>query len=184
MRTPHARTPRIARSGGFTLIELVVAMALAAVAAAIALPSLAALIERDRNTEALHRLTVSLALARISAIRQGRPVSVCPSRDGRHCLQEGLWSGGWLVFSDPRRRGEPAVPSAIIEAFEGTGGGLRVSTTPGRSRVTYDALGWSAGSNATFRVCSADGLMLGKVVVNNAGRTRMERPRTATACPG
>lgn len=176
--------PRTARQTGFTLLELMIALALTALLAVSALPAMGGLIERSRNLELVHRLTASLALARISAIRTGRPVSVCPSDDGRRCRRDSVWDDGWLVFADPQRRGDPAVPSAIIESADGSGTGLTVGTTRGRSRITYDAWGWSSGSNATFRVCSASGQLLGMVVVNNAGRTRTERPAAGVRCPG
>ncbi|MCF7222795.1 GspH/FimT family pseudopilin [Marilutibacter chinensis] len=175
---------RTTRPAGFTLLELIIAMAVAALLAVSVLPAMGGIAERGRNAELAHRLTASLALARISAIRTGTPVSLCPSSDGRHCRGDNAWNDGWLVFSDPQRNGEPAAPSAIIESSGGAGTGLMVSTTGGRTRVTYDAWGWSAGTNTTFRVCSANGRLLGKVVVNNAGRTRTERPRAGARCPG
>lgn len=178
------RSHPCAARAGFTLMELVVAMALVATFATLAAPALGGLIERHRNAAAMHRLTASLALARISAVRTGRPVSVCPSGDGRHCRPDRHWENGWLVFEDPRRNGEPSTSSAIIESSGGIGAGLAMRTTKGRTRVTYDALGWSAGSNVTFSICSAAGWLLATVVVNNAGRARTERPEGRVPCPG
>lgn len=45
-------------------------------------------------------LASQLEYARQEAVRLGTVVTVCPSRDGRNCQQDGDWRQGWLIFTD------------------------------------------------------------------------------------
>ena len=159
---------------GFTLVELVVALAVLAIMLAVALPSFRALRERQQALAAFHSLTVALAQARMAAIQRGRPVTVCPSRDGRHCREDLAWDEGWLVYADPRRRPQPDDEAAILWVERREAGGVAVRSTLGRHRVRYQPTGLSGGNNLSLRLCSRDGRHLGSVVVSRAGRARRE----------
>ena len=60
---------------------------------------------------------------------------------------------------------------------------LHIQSSSGRNHLRYLPDGRSAGSNLTIRICNQKGLLLGAVVVNNAGRPRTERARGDTPCP-
>jgi prepilin-type N-terminal cleavage/methylation domain-containing protein len=61
---------------GFTLIEIIVTIIILTVAAAVAAPAFRALYQEDPLTAAEHRMEALFRLARDSAIRSGRPVTV------------------------------------------------------------------------------------------------------------
>ena len=67
------RTPRRI---GFTLLELMIALAVMAVLGAITLPSFTALIDRQRLHAAVRHLQADIALARVESGRRGRPVQI------------------------------------------------------------------------------------------------------------
>ncbi|MFZ5655911.1 MAG: GspH/FimT family pseudopilin [Pseudomonadota bacterium] len=168
---------------GFTLLELMITVAVLAVALGVGGPSIDALLEHTRTTRTLHLATAAMSTARMEAVRRNRPVSVCPSADGRSCRTDLVWSSGWLVFVDAGRTGQPTSREDVLQAFDGVGGNLAFRATPGRPLVRFAPSGWSAGSNATLRLCSSRGRELARVVVNNAGRARTERHRSPPACP-
>jgi len=169
---------------GFTLIELVTTLSVLAITLAIGIPAFAGLQQRARAANAYHLLTGSLSIARLSAVKRGEPVSVCPSSDGVRCRDDVVWSNGWIVFADPDRADQPTDARAILQRIEGVGTGLVLQSTRGRTQVRFTPDGWAFGSNLSIRLCEPDGnRLLGKVVVNNAGRPRSERYDKAEPCP-
>lgn len=173
------------RHEGFTLVELVATVAVLAVVLALALPSFRTLREQQAALAGLHGLTVALAQARMAAIQRGRPVTVCPSADGLNCRSDLVWEDGWLVYADPGRLPQPATAADILWAEQRPPGAVAIRGSIGRHRVRYQPTGFSGGNNASLRLCSRDGRLLGSVVVNIAGRTRSERlpPDAAQPCP-
>lgn len=86
-------------SKGFTLIELMVTIAVVAIMATIAYPSFEGLIRSSRVTTANNEMVGLANLARSEAIRSSRGGGVCGSSDGSTC--DGDWAHGAAAFSDP-----------------------------------------------------------------------------------
>ena len=168
---------------GFTLIELAVCLALLAVLAAIAAPSLSALLERHHAIAAEHALLHHLQLARMTAVTRRKPAVLCPSLDGRHCSGRNDWSIGWLLFVDKHGKRTPKDATDIVRGdTHPTSSKLRLISSRGRSSIRYLPDGRSTGSNLTISICSREGAMLTQVIVNNAGRARSQRPKTPRSC--
>ncbi|EGF30745.1 putative type-4 fimbrial pilin related signal peptide protein [Oxalobacteraceae bacterium IMCC9480] len=87
-------------SAGFTLIEVMVVIAIAAVLLSIAVPSFFATTQRFRTLGEINSFAHDLQFARTEAIKQGVPVSMCASSDGVRCLKINTWHKGWIVFTD------------------------------------------------------------------------------------
>lgn len=68
MKTTHGR---FRSDAGFSLIEIVVVLALMGILAALAQPSLDAYVNRGKTRRALDRLTSDIAMARMLAVRSG-----------------------------------------------------------------------------------------------------------------
>ena len=83
---------------GFTLIELMIVVALFAIMLALALPSFNGLIERFRIGARLGALEASMSLARVEAIRRGQGVTLVSRSDCQLAVASASdWSCGWHV---------------------------------------------------------------------------------------
>lgn len=99
-----SRAPASVR--GFTLVELMVTVAIAAVLLVIAVPSFTLAMNTNRLAALTNDMVTSLQIARMEAIRRGVPVSVCGSTDGATCAADENWTG-WIVFADLDRDDTP-----------------------------------------------------------------------------
>lgn len=122
------------RSNGFTLIELMVVMAIVGIVTAIAAPSFNSLIESQRAKSAASDLYMSLMRARSEAAKQNANVTLAPKAGSD-------WASGWQI-ADP-------ATNAVIDDHAAIAG-LEVS---GPAGVTYRGSGRLTGTTApTFSV--------------------------------
>lgn len=175
------------RYRGLTLLELIMGVAILAIATGLALPSMSSVIAASRYASTSHELTAALALARSSAITRRERVSVCPILQPGRCSDDHDWSAGWMVFRDEHGKGIPDTTDDIIRAHQrSSADGLTVASTPGRRLVRFTPDGSAAGSNLTISICDTHReRLMGQVVVSRTGRTRSRRtePGTGADCP-
>lgn len=80
--TPAIQTFHASRPQGFTLIELMVTIAVAAILLAIATPSFTSIVNSNRLTSASNEMVATLQAARMEAVRLNATVNVCTGCDG------------------------------------------------------------------------------------------------------
>ena len=80
---------KISRTGGFTLVELMITLVVMIVVLAIGMPGIAQLRSNGELTATTNELLAALNYARSEAVRRGTAVSVNPAGGG--------WSDGWSV---------------------------------------------------------------------------------------
>lgn len=139
-----------AGEGGFTLIELMVAVAVAAVLLAAALPSMRTLIQNERASTQLNTLILSLNYARSEAIKRDLPtgIVVCPSVDQLTCSGTSAWNQGWIVRGPAA---EPALQSALPLSGANT-----LSEASNLTAITFMPNGLVSAA-AVFTLCDSRG---------------------------
>ena len=93
---------------GFTLVELLVSLAVFAILLGLAVPSMRDTLVRQQVRAASEALTQAMRLARSEAMRSGQGVTLCRSDDptaaAPACAAGGSkpydWSTGWILFKD------------------------------------------------------------------------------------
>ena len=91
---------------GFTLVELMVTIAITAIIAAIAAPSFSDLIKNNTVAAQGDELYAQIMLARSEAIKRSKTIVICTSRSGTACDEttsttSKSWSGNLLAFAKP-----------------------------------------------------------------------------------
>lgn len=87
---------------GFTLVELLVVLAIAAILLSLGVPSFATALARARVSTVMGALVSDMQFARAEAQRRGTQVSVCAAdTTGKACSGKPDWTPGWLVFLGP-----------------------------------------------------------------------------------
>jgi type IV fimbrial biogenesis protein FimT len=167
---------------GFTLIEALTTTAVICLAAAISLPSLAAMITHHRVITTSNALVTDLNLARSHAINRREPVTICPSSNMTTCSQNKDWSMGWIIFMARNGRKQPGTSEDIVWIENRRANPrVRIFASSGRDVIRYLADGRSSGTNVTLRICVGE-IVESQVVLNNAGRIRTERSTTSRPC--
>jgi type IV fimbrial biogenesis protein FimT len=107
----------VAVNKAFTLVELVVVLAITAIFLTVAVPSFIEFIQNNRVSTLTNELTSMIQIARMEAIKRGFPVSVCPAGSAQltSCGGQGNWQMGWIVFLDRNNTGAPQAVSDIIK---------------------------------------------------------------------
>lgn len=174
---------------GFTLIELMVTVAVVAVLAALAAPSFRTQIASARLTSHANALLSSLLLARSEAIKRNGRVVLCKSSDGATCVTGGAWQQGWIVFVDANNDAQRAVPAeTLLQQVAPLSGDFKLTGDANLvDYVSYSGLGSTAlttgGFQAgTFTLCerSASSGPGRELVINATGRPRVEKTTVAT----
>ncbi|MCK4834370.1 MAG: GspH/FimT family pseudopilin [Gammaproteobacteria bacterium] len=85
---------------GFTLIELIVTLAIVGIVLTVGVPSLKTFLQGNRLIASSNELLSAFHLARSEAIKLNTRVTICESSDGTKCDTTGSWKEGWIVFVD------------------------------------------------------------------------------------
>ncbi|MFC3650624.1 GspH/FimT family pseudopilin [Dyella humi] len=99
------RAQRMA-TGGFSVIELLVVLAIAAIIMAYAIPAYKNMIIQYRMSGEINDLQTDIEIARSSAIRSGTNVTICPSPTPAASVPtcgastNSQWNTGWIIFTD------------------------------------------------------------------------------------
>ncbi|RAR54376.1 UNVERIFIED_CONTAM: type IV fimbrial biogenesis protein FimT [Acidovorax defluvii] len=178
------------RNGGFTLIELMVTIALAAALMTISAPSFVQYQRNSELTSLTNSLLAAINAAKGEAMKTGRNAFVIPLGTG--------WNSGWVVYVDMNRDNTYTEGTditvqkqdAVKSYFNITGNSIAAGSTP---YIKFDNTGYSTDTGAapvalTLSIARNDTPSANaaeesrRVVVARTGRVRTCKPSTDTTC--
>lgn len=178
------------RYRGFSIIELIVVLVVAALLATIGIPGMKSIIYENRLITQANNVLADLNFARSEAIRRGSRVTICKSLDptasSPSCdtATANPWTTGRIIFVDGGTAGTIDGTDTILritQALDGAGSSgnsmLGDSTAGDPVRISY--LGTGLRDTTTIgeiqlRLCDSRGATYGRaIVISNTGRVRI-----------
>jgi len=160
--------PRRAISG-FTLIELMVTIAVAAILVSLALPSFSDATLSGKLVASANDLVAGVALGRSEAIKRNAVASMCVSSNGTTCGSGG-WEQGWIILSG----------TTVVQKHAAAPTGFKASSTV--TKIDFQPSG-VGNTQATITVCRATptvGSQERVVQVDATGRAYVSRTTNGT----
>jgi type IV fimbrial biogenesis protein FimT len=150
---------------GFTLVELLITILVAALLMALAIPAFHSFVENNRLAASTNQLVSALAVARSEAIHRRENVTLCSSTNPAAavptCAASTSWETGWIAFTDRNGNGIIEVPpggtDVLLRVWEAIPAGHTLTATGGTTQVGFDRLGIAnIIANEIFRLANPD----------------------------
>lgn len=141
---------RLASRRGFSLVEMMTAVAIAAIMLAIAVPNMGMFVRSSRVNASQAELVSALMLARNEAAKRGVRVGVAASAPAVGAE----FSNGWTVWVDDNNDSVVDAGETVIRTYPAVAADLLVKTN-GATVASFGAAGFLAPATPiTFKVCS------------------------------
>jgi len=158
------------KKNGFTLVELMVAIAVVAILMMVALPNLNSFTVRMRVDNEISELNRLLLTARNVSVNDGVSVTVCPLTSN---ICTANWQNELSAFTDANSNGvfEPLLNERIVKVKAAIKSNDKLQY--GKNNVTYAATGLmtSAISNTPFSYCPIEDATYSRgIIISSSGR--------------
>lgn len=178
--SPSAHETIKSPARGFTLIELMVTISIAAILALIALPSMRSLIERNALAGQVNGFIGAITLARTEAIKRNATTVLCRSTNAETgspptCSNGTDWKSGWMVFLDRNDNGSFDTENGDVLLRVQGGFPKSKSITQNTStsgKLVFRRTGLMQTGTSSFEFESVSGSLLRCVRIGKSGRAR------------
>lgn len=156
---------------GFTLIEIMVTLAVAIIVLAVATPNYIDFTRANKLSANVNNFVQALHLARNEAVRTGG-ATLCASNDQLTCSADGDWLTGWIIFADYNTNGIVEEGEDIVRVGDAFPQGFAI--TADDTKAVFNRMGFlsPAGTTLSFSFCSGRvGTGMGRTInINTTGR--------------
>jgi len=175
---------------GFTLVELLITMAIVVIVLTVGVPSFQQMIRNNKIIAQTNDFLGAYNFARSEAIKRGQRVVMCPSNNGTNCVNVN-WDQGWIVFVDADNNA--AVGNAATEPvlrvqdqFDTTtdqfgNNNTLTGTLSGDNFISFIPAGYTRGTGGGFQMgtlsfglCNSNN-QRNDIVINAVGRAQVVR---------
>ena len=164
------------RQHAFTLVELMVTLAVLGISLMIAVPSFISITNTNRAASETNSLVGALGYARSEASTRGDNVTICRSQDGATCQSGTGWTDGWIVFinTDNDSPAQVDAGETILRVYGATSTGNAISASAALAdSITFGPSGFS-NSQGEFVLCDNSGAASArKVTLTRIGRVSL-----------
>ena len=141
---------------GFSLLELMIALAVAAILVVVGVPSFRYVTNANRIAGEINGLLGDLQLTRSEAIEQGRPVTICRSVTGAACAAANTWQSGWIVFMDANGNQAVDAGESLLRVQRPFAGTDTLVASNNVAAVTFNREGFAFGLPGTVTMTLHD----------------------------
>lgn len=164
----------------FSLIECLITLAIVVLLAAPITHNLLQQLQQAQITQATNALQGLLIQARTQALLRKVPVTVCAG--DQQCQERRDWSTQMLTFVDSNNNGQrDAGEEILLHSVLSKDASWQWRSFRNSATLTFAADGTTPTFNGTLHLCFAQQVTR-KVVINRAGRSRIEALKTPTDC--
>lgn len=162
------------KPAGFTIVELLIALAIVGILLAVAAPAMRDAIMNNRISGQASDFIADVALARSETAKLGVRVTLCISSNGTACAGAGTdWGLGRIVFADTNGDAVVDAGDTIIKVRESTAGDNTLTATGfgNTYSIQFRPTGLLTHASGTLDLCdSRTGETGRRISVNNIGR--------------
>lgn len=167
-------------SKGTTLSELLIALALSAIAITMGIPAFATWQMNGKKMTCTHQLLSALQLARHYAANQRTPTSICSGQ--LTCDSQRNWHGSILVFSDTNLNGQLDAGEQLLHSHRlPEDSWWQWSSFRRTAHLSFMPDGTTHATNGTLTLCLGDRPSQ-QIVLSATGRPRLQRTPLQVRC--
>lgn len=154
---------------GFTLIELIVTVALISILTIAAGPDLGSFMKRNKLSTQTNNFVTSLNAARSEAAKRVSSVTVCIGNAAQNACAAGPnWESGWIVFVDSDNDATIDGGETILNVNNEVSGDTTIRSGEYVSSITYRGDGTptvlGVSTSGTFKICDLEGANRAKAI--------------------
>lgn len=169
---------------GFTLVELLITLAIATILLTVGVPAFQSLVKDKRMDKTVQTLITDLEIAKSEAMTRNQSVIVCRHNGATAtptaCDNSADWKDGWVIFVDTNADNKVDTDE-LLRVTAALGPGLELSYSS--ATITFNSRGFASGSAGTLELCDDRGYSDGmKLIVSSSGFVQAEHATQASDC--